>query len=357
MSHEIRTPMNGIVGFADLLNSPNITNEKRKDFTAIIIERSNHLLKIVTDILDISKIEAGMITVKNENVPVNILLLELYTYYSNNDKIGNIKLDVKYGIEDSKTRIYIDETKVMQIFNNLLSNALKFTTKGQIIFGYELKGSMLEFFVEDTGIGIPDEFKEKVFDRFIQVEMEFSKSYGGTGLGLSITKELVHLMGGEIWIESTLGVGTKVFFTIPYNIAKSEEQLILENPGILDNDNINGKSILIVDDDETNLYYLNEITTNLELKIYKATNGFEAIEQFKNNSDISLILMDIKMPVMGGMEATKLIKSMNSNVKIIAQTAHALLTEQDLVITGGCDDYISKPLNREKLISIIRKYI
>jgi PAS domain S-box-containing protein len=357
MSHEIRTPMNGIVGFADLLNSPNITNEKRKDFTAIIIERSNHLLNIVNDILDISKIEAGMVTVKNENVPINILLLELYTYYSNHDKLREIKLEVKYGIEDTKTRIYIDDTKMMQIFNNLISNALKFTSKGHIVFGYELKGKMLQFFVEDSGIGIPDDYKEKVFDRFIQVEMEFSKNYGGTGLGLSITKELVHLMGGEIWIESKLGVGTKVFFTMPYEIAKSEEELLIENPHLLNNKNIAGKSILIVDDDETNLYYLNEVTTNLELKVFKANNGFEAIEQFKNNTDISLILMDIKMPVMGGMEATKLIKSINSNVKVIAQTAHALLTEQDIVIAGGCDDYISKPIDREKLISLIRKHI
>ncbi len=357
MSHEIRTPMNGIVGFADLLNNPSLSDKKKREFTAIIIERSNQLLNIVSDILDISKIEAGLVTVKNECVAINNLINELWTFYSNQAKLKNIHFDKKFGLDGLQKYISADKTKITQILNNLLNNALKFTCHGHIVFGYELKGEMLEFYIEDTGIGIPDEYKEKIFERFRQVEHELTKNYGGTGLGLSISKELIEMMGGKIWIKSELGVGTKVFFTIPYVPLNSETEFIHESAKSITDKNIEGKSILIVDDDEINLLYLKELISEFRLKIFEATNGIEAVEKFKNNREISLVLMDLKMPIMNGIEATKLIKSMNSTTKIVAQTAYAMYSEKEMAIKEGCDDYISKPLNKQKLIDLVKKYL
>ncbi len=357
MSHEIRTPMNGIVGFADLLNNPGLSDHKRKEFTSIIIERSNQLLNIVNDILDISKIEAGLVSVKNETVAINKLITELWSFYSNHEKLKDIHFDKKLGLNGLQKYILADKTKITQILNNLLNNALKFTSQGHIIFGYELKNEMLEFFVEDTGIGIQDEYKEKIFERFRQVEHELTKNYGGTGLGLSISKELVEMMGGKIWIESKLGYGTKIFFTIPYVPLSTENEKAARLINSRSYKNIEGKSIMIVDDDEINLLYLKELISEFRLKVFEATNGIEAVEKFKENREISLVLMDIKMPIMDGIEATKLIKSMNSATKIVAQTAYAMYSEKEMAIKEGCDDYISKPLNKEILIDLIKKYL
>lgn len=357
MSHEIRTPMNGIVGFADLLNNPGLRDRKRKEYTSIIIERSNHLLNIVNDILDISKIEAGLVTVKNESVSINKLMGELWTYYSNNEKLKKIRLEKKCGLDGLNVNIYADKTKITQVLNNLLNNAIKFTNQGNIAFGYELKENMLEFFVQDTGIGIPDDHIEKIFERFRQVDLELTKNYGGTGLGLSISKELVRIMGGKIWIESELGVGTKVLFDIPYIRLDNEAGLTSEHYKAFNERNIKGKSVLIVDDDAVNLHYLREIMSELKLNIFEAKNGLDAVVKFKKNKCISLILMDIKMPVMNGIEATKLIKSNSQNIKVVMQTAYAMNAEKEMALKEGCDDYISKPLNKEKVIEVIKRYL
>ncbi len=357
MSHEIRTPMNGIVGFADLLNDPKLSDKKKMEYTAIIINRSNQLLSVVNDILDISKIEAGLITVKNESVAINQVISDLWVFYSNQKKMKNIAFDKKLGIEGLEIRINADQTKIIQVLNNMLNNALKFTTKGEISFGYELKGQMLEFFVKDTGVGVPENFKDKIFGRFMQAENELIKNHGGTGLGLSISKELVTLMGGKIWLESELGVGTTMFFTIPYFPLNNETELLVESVITTIENHIEGKSILIVDDDEVNLLYLKEFLARFNLNIFEATNGFDAVEQFKQNNNINLVLMDIKMPIMSGLEATKLIKSINSKITVVAQTAYAMTSEKEQALKDGFDDYISKPLNKQELIDMIKKYL
>lgn len=354
MSHEIRTPMNGVIGFSKLMLQPNITNEKRNQYSKIVIDSSQQLLSIVNDILDISRIETGQIELSQDEVNVNQLLEELYRFYKTKANNKNIFLSINKELKDHKSEIVTDYVKFKQILNNLLSNALKFTHEGKINFGYMLKDNFLEFYVKDSGIGIKKELHEKIFEQFRQGELDINKMYGGTGLGLSISKKLVELLNGEIWLESERGKGSTFFFKIPYSsLTESHEE---DTERLIMNNNNTKSTILIAEDELTNFLFLDELLGE-KYNILHAKDGEEAINLCKTRNDINLILMDLKMPKVDGFEATKKIKEFNPNMIIVAQTAYAMKKDREKILSLGCDDYISKPIELNLLVQILDKYL
>ncbi|MCD4833622.1 MAG: response regulator [Bacteroidales bacterium] len=363
LSHEIRTPMNGINGFSKLLCAPNLNEENKKLYTKLIQQSSEQLLSIINDILDISKIETGQIEIRKNAISINELLSSLYKSFLVDARIKNVDLSYTKTLSDDQCIILLDENKIMRILSNLINNALKFTKEGYVEFGYLLKNNFLEFFVKDTGIGISPEDQDKIFERFRQLEFSLSRNYGGTGLGLSISKELVNLLGGEIWVNSELNklpdekaVGSVFYFTIPYEQVK-DVYVKKEQDGIAEFPDWSKFTILIAEDEKSNLLYLQEVLNVTDVKLFHARNGEEAVQICKDNDNIDLVLMDVKMPIMNGFEATKAIKRIKPKLPIIAQTAYAMAGDRNKALQLGCDDYISKPTNDFELIKIIGKNI
>jgi len=354
MSHEIRTPMNGIIGFADLLKRNNLTREEQKKYAEIIVNSSHRLLGIINDIIDISKIETNQVTINEVNCNVLDLFVKLYNFYLPIANSKEIEFLMQPNLEQSV--IKTDELKLYQIINNLLDNAFKFTQKGKISFGCKTENSMLEIWVKDTGIGIKKENISRIFDRFVQSDSNISMDYGGSGLGLSITKAFAELMGGKIELETEYGYGTKFIVTIPYkkNLAKTEKNPINENKEI--KYNFGAHKILIAEDEDLNFFYLVTVLEKSDLTIIRATDGQEAVSIIRDNPDIRLIIMDIKMPIMNGIEATRLIKQHNPDIYIIAYTAYALMGDNERLLEEGFDDYISKPAVKDELLEKIGKF-
>jgi PAS domain S-box-containing protein len=355
MSHEIRTPMNGIMGFSMMLADPLLPKETRDSYIRIVNSSCEQLLHIVNDIIDISKIEAGQIDVTESAFDLKILMNEIYSFYSSITREKGIKLEIDQASCDLMHNSFIisDRTKLRQIFDNLMSNAVKFTPSGRIIMRCELRDGFIRFKVEDTGIGIEPDLQNIIFERFRQVESSFTKSYGGTGLGLAITKAYVEKLGGKITVRSEFGKGSVFSFKLPYKPASDvtvrDENVSRFRPLDL------GMTILVVEDEEINWLYLNEILKN-RVEVIRAVTGKEAIEVVKHNAEIDIILMDIKLPDINGLELTKIIKSINSKIKVIAQTAYALSGDRESVIAAGCSGYISKPVNRDELLNLILAY-
>jgi signal transduction histidine kinase len=354
ISHEIRTPMNSIVGFSELLRDNDVSKEEENEYLELISNSSHQLLNLVNEVLDISLIETGNTTTNNKKVHLNRLLEELY--HSLKFMIKNdISFSVAKGLSDSLSIIITDETKVRQILDNLLNNAVKFTEKGYIRFGYTLKNEELEFFVEDTGIGIDADFHNKIFDHFRKIDQDNIKLYEGIGLGLAICQGNVKLLKGKIWIESEQGKGSKFFFTIPYEPVNNEEAISINKT--YDLKSLVGLTILVAEDDEINFMYIKEIFKGTGTEIIHAVNGKEAVEICRNNNNVALVLIDIKMPVMNGYEAIKQIRELRPNIPIIAQTAFALSNEMLKAFNAGSNDYISKPFKKEQLLSLVARYL
>lgn len=356
MSHEIRTPMNGISGFAQLLVRPSVTEEKRKLYSDTITKCCDQLTSIVNDIIDISKIETGQMTLIEETVNVNDLIRDLFNVHNKNALDKGISLKTFVSSKDEECLIYSDRLKLQQILNNLIGNAIKFTIDGYVKFGYVKTQSFLQFFVEDTGIGIAPEFHDKVFDRFRQVENGFSRNYDGAGLGLSISKSLVQLLGGEIWLNSIPGKGSTFNFSVTYNSSSENKddkikEEVVEFVGVPEN-----TTILVVEDNSENYLYIAESMHGESFSLLHAWNGQEAVELCRSNGNIDVILMDIKMPVMDGFEAALQIKKIHPDIPIIAQTALAMLADKEKILKSGFDGYISKPILRNTLIETIKKF-
>jgi len=352
ISHEIRTPMNSIVGFSELLKDKNISETEKSQYLELISKSSDQLLNIVNEVLDISLIETGNITVNKTSLHLNDLMDELYLSYriAIKDLIG---FSVDKGLSDSSSLILADIVKVRQVIANLLSNAAKFTDKGNIRFGYRLVNNELEFFVEDSGIGIDPEFHDRIFERFLKVGKENIRLYEGVGLGLAICKGNIDLLKGRIWLESEAGKGSKFFFTIPYEAVNDEKPIRIKKNVIKNQfDNI---TILVAEDDEINYLYIKEIFKNSGAEIFHAVNGRQAVEICKDNDRISIVLIDIKMPVMNGYEAIKKIREIRPDLPIIAQTAFALSNEMLKAFNAGSNDYICKPFRKDQLLSIVTK--
>jgi PAS domain S-box-containing protein len=355
ISHEIRTPMNAIVGFAALLGEPDIDAKTSRDYIEVIMQSSNHLLEIITDIVDIANIEANLVKVVKNEFNVNSALHSLCNQFVTTANEKKVKLICETCLSDSDALILTDGTKLNQILINLISNAFKFTNRGQIQVSTRLKDNFLEFCVSDTGIGISEEFHYRIFERFYQVQHTHSRVYEGTGLGLAISKAHIELMGGKIWLSSVPGNGTSFFFTIPY------EKYIVENP--VEKEKINPgyfvfpekKKILVAEDIESNFKLISYFLSSANIEVIRAVNGREAVDKFSAIPDIDLILMDIKMPVMDGYTAVKLIREKNPSIPIIAQTAY--VDDQESAIESGCSAFISKPFDKRGLLEVIQKTI
>jgi PAS domain S-box-containing protein len=357
ISHEIRTPMNAIVGFCSLLNEPEQSEDTRLSYIEIILNSSNHLLSVVSDIIEISNIEAGILKLNLSEFNLNGRLQSLHKQFSPKTDEKGIKLVLNTILPDSMAYIRSDSTKIIQVISNLLDNAIKFTLEGQIRFGYYLKNNFLEFYVSDTGIGIQEDQCERIFERFYQIDSKNSRLYEGTGLGLSISKSFVEFLGGKIWVNSEPGTGAVFYFNIPYSnaIGFKERQEVTEIGSTNRNNEI--KAVLIAEDEENNYLLVREFLSSLNLNILHAANGKEAVQLCRSGERIDLVLMDIKMPVMDGYEATKEIRSFLPTLPIIATTAYTLEADRTKALKSGCSDYISKPIRKASLLEKVNKYL
>ena len=356
MSHEIRTPMNGILGFADLLKEPNLTGEVQQKYIGIIEKSGARMLNIINDIINISKIEAGLMTVNMQPTNINDQIEFIHTFFKPEVEGKGITFSFCNSLNNEKAIIKTDREKLYSILTNLVKNAIKFSQTGDIEFGYVLKADFLEFFVKDTGIGIPKDRQEAIFERFIQSDIHNKNAYQGAGLGLAISKAYVEMLGGKIWVESETGKGSCFYFTLPFSDPlKDQKNVESKNLATETTRDFNLK-ILIVEDDEASEMLVTVSVQNFAREIIYEKTGTGAVEACLKNQDIDLILMDIQLPGMDGYEATKQIREFNARVVIIAQTAFALQGDKKKALDAGCNDYISKPITKDELLKMIRKY-
>ena len=359
MSHEIRTPMNGIMGFSDMLTNQDLTPEKRNYYSRIVQNCSHQLLRTIDDILEISTLETEQVGIDETEFCLNDFLMELFSIFSLKLNERNIPLYIKKELRDNKSYITTDKTKLNKVISNLLENSLKYTLEGFIEFGYYIDKAMLVIYVKDTGIGISPENHQLIFERFSQENKELSKKIGGLGLGLAIAEENTSLLGGHIDLDSDKNKGSTFYINIPYKPANSiKEGDSKENT--VANQSEHNYNILIAEDEEVNFLYLEALLEENEINNYTvihAKNGQEAIDICLNNKNIDLILMDIKMPIMNGHEASKKIKSKIPKLPIIAQTAYSTESEKRLALESGCDAFIAKPIKKEELYTLITQYI
>jgi len=364
MSHEIRTPMNAILGFSTLLSDPGVSEEEKTEFINIIRERGNDLLRIIDDIIDIAKIESGQIKIEIRECAVNQLMTNLMvtlTEVKRKTAKNNIVLNCLPGKTDKHFTIMTDANRLRQVMTNLIENSLKFTHEGFVEFGYTLTQAedlpVIEFFVRDTGIGIPPEMHQIIFERFRQVDDTNTRKYGGTGLGLTISKNLIKLLGGEIQLISDIGKGTTFKIRLPLQMPATVVPEPLKQPApVPSSGDWTKKNVLVVEDEDSNFFLMERILRKTGARLIWAKNGLEAVEMV-NKQDVDVILMDIRMPVMDGYEATEIIKQSKPSIPIIAQTAYALKGEREKSLSAGCDGYISKPIDSRELILLLQKFL
>lgn len=360
MSHEIRTPMNGILGFTNLLLEPDFSSEEKDEFVNIIKQSGDRLLNTVNDLINISKLEAGVEKVNLSKININEQLQNLFDFFKLEANQKNLKFDYVHAQENTEVILNTDESKFSSIVTNLIKNAIKFTQQGSISFGYECiyqeDHHLLKFFVKDTGIGISKDKQEAVFNRFEQADMENKKMHEGSGLGLAIAKLYLEMLGGTIWLESEEGIGTQIYFTLPI-----ERNQVLSDNKISGLKEIETKNkthkikILIAEDEPFNSQYIEALLKNDHYDLLWATTGVEIVNLVKSNPDADLILMDINMPEMNGYDAFNSIRKSNPSIKIIAQTAFALENDMQKIKNHGFDDYVSKPFTKKQIVSAIDK--
>ncbi len=365
MSHEIRTPMNGILGFAGLLKDPKLSGEVQQKYIQIIEKSGARMLNIINDIVSISKIESGIIDIHLSEMNINTQLQYVYDILKLDADNKNLKLSFNCGFTDKEATIKTDGEKFYGILSNLVKNAIKYTDSGTIEFGYNIVethggaspgSASLQFYVKDTGIGIPKDRQIAIFERFIQADITDKMARQGAGLGLTISRAYVEMLGGNIWVESEEGKGSVFYFTLPYNNEPIAETIDRRHEPSGKNETVRKLKILIAEDDEVSEMLLDEAVKLLGKEILKARTGVQAVETCKNNPDIDLVLMDILMPEMDGYEATKQIREFNKAVIIIAQTAYGLAGDREKAIEAGCNDYIAKPINKSELQALIYKH-
>jgi PAS domain S-box-containing protein len=354
ISHEIRTPMNAIIGFSEFLNDPELLPEKRQNFTNIIIQSSNQLLSVITDIINIATIDAGQEKLYLKKVNIRDICKLVYEQFIQSAMKQQVSLSCLEYSAGSEVIILTDEAKLIQILTNLVGNAVKFTKKGYVRFGFTIKENEIEFFTEDSGIGIPPDMHEEIFKRFRQVEFAATRQFGGSGLGLSISKAYVELLGGKIWLTSTPGKGSSFYFQIPLDNDKCPVPVKETAKGAPEKFK-KTVHLLIAEDEDSNYLLLRAILSDHDIHIIRARNGMEAVEICKSKQ-VDLVLMDIKMPVMDGFEATRQIRKLKPELPVIAQTAYTMSEEKERALAAGCDNYITKPIKPGELIELIKKY-
>jgi len=343
-----------------LLSREGVKESDHKQYLRYIRQSGDLLMHLIDDIIDFAKIEAGELTIRKQECNLNEMLDDLYVRFKEiiKEKVKpNLTLTLFKSIQSDELIIVTDPYRLNQILTNLLSNAVKFTEEGNIEFGYELLSSTkMVFFVKDTGIGISNKEQKVIFERFRQVDGSLSRKYGGTGLGLAITRHLAELMGGKVKVESELGIGSAFLVEMPLIKGISSNSIIDK---VITNDlhlDWKGKTILVAEDDSTNFIFINTILKQTNATILHAWNGQEAVSLVQNHNEIDIVLMDMQMPVLSGYDASTKIKLIRPELILIAQTAYALAGEKEKSLKAGCDDYISKPLNINLLLSKISRF-
>jgi len=352
MSHEIRTPMNAIMGFSSLMLE--VEAEEKNIFAEIVLKSSQQLLQLIDDVILLSRLQSEKMKIDTTNFSPAELISDIKKMFMLPEMNKGLDFEISIPEKAEKLTIQSDKNKIRQVITNFASNAVKYTEKGSIELGFELCRDQIEFFVKDTGIGIYEDEQLRIFDTFYRGEQAISSAIRGTGLGLNIAKELVNLLGGLIGVSSIPSKGSRFYFTVP---------LVL-SPPLQPEQQISGKvqkeaadfSILIAEDEQVNFQLLKIILKGKIKVIDHAINGKMAVELAEKNR-YNLILMDLKMPVMGGIEATKILKALNPRIPVIAQTAYSLPEEKKLALDAGCDDFLTKPIKKETLMAMIDKFI
>ena len=358
LSHEIRTPMNAINGFTELILNTDIDKKERIEYLNVIQKNGKNLVSIIDDLIEMSKIDSNQVSPNFSAINLESCIIELYkTLKITIPKTKAIKFKLIKSSVPVEHNIITDEIKLKQVIINLLTNAIKYTDEGFVKFKYEIdeQQSLIHFTIEDTGTGIEEDHQQHVFDRFKRVENDKSIQVGGLGLGLSISKAYIEILGGTIRFESKMGKGSTFYFSIPLQYVKSEPIIvkpIKEKEGMKSAN----KTILIAEDDNINFLLFQKMMKDKDFEIIRAKNGQEAVDICISNSNIDLVLMDIKMPVLNGFEAVEQIRPIRPELPIIAQTAYSSSEDRIKIEKAGFDDYITKPLSRESLFELIDKY-
>ncbi|MFO7791070.1 MAG: response regulator [Bacteroidota bacterium] len=352
LNHEIRTPLNSIMGFSELLLENTGKDDPKKEQLEIIHKSSAQLLSIIEDMINMSKIEAGQVKVNNSKFRLHELLTDMQKMFKYRARYKELELILDLPDHAEDLWIKSDAGKLKQIITNLLNNAFKYTSKGEIRFGYKPENTFLEFFVADTGCGIPEDKQELIFERFVQANNDgLQTPYNGSGLGLSIAQAYVKMLGGEIHVKSKPGKGSTFYFTIqPEDIMKIENAT--EAREITNIEKLKGKRILIAEDISDNFIYIRESLKKYKVVCTHAINGQEAYD-YVRQEDFDAVLMDLKMPVLNGYESLEKIKKLKPNLPIIALTAYAQENDKQQVLQAGFDAYLAKPVSRESIVNVL----
>ena len=354
ISHEVRTPLNGILGFSNLITQPDITDDEKVEYYSHIKTSSNRLLSTIDNYMDSSLIASGTMEVNRKPMDLHPMLYQLRDQFQPLCAIKDLEYHLEIPGKTERITLYSDAELLRKALSHLLDNAVKFTAKGEITVGYAIKPGVLEFFVKDTGSGISKEAQTRIFESFVQEELLHTRGYEGSGLGLSIAQGLVRLLGGELRVESEKGAGSTFFFTLPRE--ETETVIIAKTEGKQKAGLVENQVILIAEDEESNLVYFQTILSKTAVTVLSANNGEEAVDVCRAHPEISLVLMDLKMPVMDGLEATRAIKTFRENLPIIAITAFAMSGDEKRALDAGCDDYLSKPVTREALLEKLKQF-
>jgi signal transduction histidine kinase/CheY-like chemotaxis protein len=357
LSHEIRTPMNGIIGFMSLLNTPNLDEDSREEYMKIINQSGNRLMATINDIIELSKIEAKQHRVHTHVIHVQNFFDYHYHFFAKLTREKDIQFKIELAEIDQNLYIKSDKIKLDAILSILINNAIKFTPKGSVEVHASIDHQELKIEVKDSGIGIPNEKMEAIFKPFTQVDGSLTRDHEGAGLGLTLCKAHVEKLGGKITVQSQVGQGSQFTVIIPCEIVPKQEHTVRKLFKGNKDLQLAGTKIMLVEDDEANLIYLKSLLKPYDFILVEARNGEEALRSYRANMDCRLILMDIKMPVMNGLEATREIRKFDQRVPIIAQTAHAFTSDREEVLLHGCDAYISKPYRGNELIEILKNYL
>lgn len=354
LSHEVRTPMNAITGFSSLLREKDIDKEQIKHLSDVIFESSQQLLSVIDSIVSISAIEAGSVELHEKTINLQDLLNKVYLAHEEKALKKQIRFRYLSMLDEKDSYIVADESKIYQALSVLVENAIKFTEKGHVEFGCNPAEDKIRFYVADTGCGIAPDFQEIIFERFRQADLSGAKLNSGMGLGLPIAKAYIEAMGGTVGIESTDVSGTVFTFSIPW---KKPDHTSTDQSKTGSNQMTEKKTVLVAEDEEYNYYLTREILQFKGIHVIHAWNGEEAVRLVEENPDIDLVFMDIKMPVMGGYEATRLIKECRPELPVVALTAYALLGDREKALQNGCNDYLAKPVSMKDFEAVVDKYL
>jgi PAS domain S-box-containing protein len=361
ISHEIRTPLNSVVGFANLLLSDNLTQDVKEEYIEHINYNSEKLIQIIGDIIDLSRLESSQIEITYEETSLNSIVTEIIDearqVIKRNEK--PIILNVKNLFGDNSDLIFTDRVWLKRVLNHLMDNAVKFTLDGSVEFSYLRENDNIVFKIKDTGIGINKENLARIFEEFRQEIDGHHRPFEGLGIGLTLAKEVIERMGGKIYVQSEKGVGSEFSFSLPYRPAGSirvKAKLNLEDQ-LLKPVNWSSKKCLLVDDNKDVLIYLNRILVDTGMTIFMARSGSEAIELIKTIPDIDVVLLDMQMPEMNGIEATKEIRKIRKNIPIIAQTAFIFEDDKDIILEAGCDACLIKPIRKDHLLTVMASFV